>query len=122
VTPEEERNSAIIRRTLANYGRLPVDLWLQDYALDLVYEEPGNTGGGQDRATLREALARQFMAHPEITFVVREMLAAGGRVVVEGEVYWQEASGRRVLHQALIYVLQDGKVQRMRVYTQGRPV
>lgn len=120
MSDEEERNTATVRRTLAGYGRLPVDLWLQDYAQDLIYEEPGTSGQVRDRIALHDALARQFAAHPEIAFVLRGMLVSGARVVAEGEIHWQEGAQARVLYQTLWYELHAGRIQRMRVYTQAR--
>jgi ketosteroid isomerase-like protein len=118
MTQEEEQNLAVVRRTLAGYGRMPVDLWLQDYAADLVYEEPGRAPA-VSRGTLREALAHQFAAHPEMVFVTHGLLAAGDQVVVEGAVQYLEA-GRTVLrHQVLIYLVENGVVRRLRVYTQA---
>lgn len=114
----EEQHLATVRRTLDGYGRLPVDLWLQDYAADLVYEEPGRASP-VGRATLREALARQFAAHPELVFITHSLLAAGDRVVAEGAVQYLEAGRTIARHQVLIYDLEGGLVRRLRVYTQA---
>jgi ketosteroid isomerase-like protein len=119
MTAEETQNLAVVQRTLTGYGRMPIDLWLQDFAADLIYEEPGRAGSAMGRATLREALARQFAAHPEMVFLTQSLLATGDQVVVEGMVQYLDAGNTLVRHQVLIYNLHGGKIRRLRVYTQA---
>ena len=76
-----------------------------DYAIDLIYEEPGFSGQVLDRSALGAALARQFAAHPGIGFLTHDIIAAGNRVIAEGEVRWQEPGRTRIVHQALFYTL-----------------
>lgn len=121
MTAEEHQNIAIVRRTLAAYGTAPLDVWLADYALDLIYEEPGFSGQILDRWALRSALARQFAAHPGISFLLHSIVAVGDRVIAEGEVRWQEPGRTRVVHQALFYTLAGGLIRALRVYAQPRP-
>jgi hypothetical protein len=120
MTTEEQQNAAIVRRTLDTYGAVPLDRWLADYAIDLIYEEPGFSGQVLDRSALGAALARQFAAHPGIGFLTHDIIAAGNRVIAEGEVRWQEPGRTRIVHQALFYTLSVKLIRSLRVYAQPR--
>jgi ketosteroid isomerase-like protein len=117
MSPTEIQNSAIVRRVLAGYGRVPLHIWLQDFAPDMIYEEPGFSGQAQSVGTLGQALARQFAAHPEIAFVMHGLTASGDMVIVEGTLQLYEGGTLRTYHQALFYTLHDQKIRRLRVYT-----
>ena len=119
MSPEEEQNLIVVRRTLATYGRVPVDLWLSDYARDFIYEEPGFSGHVRDRDGMRAALVELFAAHPEIALISRTLLASGDRIVVEAEAHYQHGARVQVYFQALVYTLRGQKVQGLRVYTQA---
>jgi ketosteroid isomerase-like protein len=121
MSPTEIQNTTVVRRILAGYGHVPLQTWLQDFAPDMVYEEPGFSGQAQDLGTLGQAMSRQFTLHPEINFIIHGLTASGDTVIVEGMLQIYEGARLRTYHQALFYILQDQKIRRLRVYTHATP-
>jgi ketosteroid isomerase-like protein len=120
MTETESMNLAVVRRTLAGYGRDPLGVWLRDYAPDFTYEAPGFSGQVVGRDAMAASLANLVASHPDLTFVTRSILVSGMNVGVEGEVRYFENGRVRTFQQALFYTVLDNKIRSLRVYTQER--
>jgi ketosteroid isomerase-like protein len=120
MTDIESANLAVVRRTLAGYGREPLAAWLRDYAPDFTYEEPGFSGRVLGRDGTNVSLSQLFANHPDVTFVTRSIMVSGMTVAIEGEVRYSDTGRIRTFQQALFYTVLDDKIRSLRVYTQER--
>ncbi len=86
MTPEEERNVALVEKWAATWNDA-VDLMIDEcYAPDCVVEDMGGGHVFHGREGLREIEHQMLAAAPDRKMVVNRMLASGDTVVVECDV------------------------------------